>query len=184
MSPTRITLDLATRLLGSTSRQLDRAEKIVLEGISQRKPISVDAGNLAKKTDSFWDRAADNVARVGGSWPFIFGFFIFLAAWIAINSVFLAKANEAFDPYPFIFLNLVLSMLAAIQAPIIMMSQNRQAAKDRIAASHDYEVNLRSEIEILGLQEKLDLMREEQHQKLVANQEEIIELLRNIQGSS
>ena len=98
-----------------------------------------------------------------------------------MNSVVLARSNSAFDPYPFIFLNLVLSMLAAIQAPIIMMSQNRQAQKDRIAATHDYEVNLRSEIEILGLQEKLDVMRTEQHLELLSQHKEMLDLLRAMQ---
>ncbi|NRD89088.1 hypothetical protein C8024_05955 [Sphingopyxis sp. BSNA05] len=103
-------------------------------------------------------------------------------AWVGTNSIFLAKSSSAFDPYPYIFLNLVLSMLAAIQAPIIMMSQNRQAEKDRIAASHDYEVNLRSEIEILSVQEKLDILRNEQHVTLLDQQQEILALLRDIKG--
>ncbi|MEH6758798.1 MAG: DUF1003 domain-containing protein [Parasphingorhabdus sp.] len=181
MSPARITLALAHRILGADSRTLEKEERRVIDGISERKPISVDAGELAEKQEGFWDGAADKVASIGGSWPFIFGFFIFLLAWVGMNSVVLARSNSAFDPYPFIFLNLVLSMLAAIQAPIIMMSQNRQAQKDRIAATHDYEVNLRSEIEILGLQEKLDVMRTEQHLELLSQHKEMLDLLRAMQ---
>jgi uncharacterized membrane protein len=104
---------------------------------------------------------ADRVAAVGGSWGFIIAFAVVLLSWMIINSDLLTVMGlKPFDGYPFIFLNLMLSMLAAIQAPIIMMSQNRQAAKDRIAARHDYEVNLRTQLEILRLSRKVDrLMR-------------------------
>lgn len=119
-------------------------------------------------------RIADAVARVGGSWPFVIGFLIVLALWIALNA---ALAARAFDPYPFILLNLVLSCLAALQAPIIMMSQKRQAAKDRLDASHDYEVNLKAELEIRVLQETLDELREHRWAELVAQQQEQIRLL-------
>ena len=100
------------------------------------------------------ERVADRVASFGGSWTFILSFFSVLVGWIVLNAFLIAR--RPFDPYPFILLNLVLSCLAAIQAPIIMMSQNRQAAKDRIAARHDYEVNLRTQLEILRLSRKLD----------------------------
>ena len=183
MTTPRITLDLAHRLLGHRPEELEREEKRVVEGIAARAPISLDAHELAERDDRFWDRMADGVARIGGSWPFIFGFFLFLAVWVSLNTLVLARSDAAFDPYPYIFLNLVLSMLAAIQAPIIMMSQNRQAEKDRIAAAHDYEVNLRSEIELLGLQEKMDLLRGEQHQRIIAQSEEILEQLQLLVGS-
>ena len=103
------------------------------------------------------ERLADRVASVGGSWGFIIGFGLFLAAWAVINMVLLG--TRAFDPFPFIFLNLMLSMLAALQAPIIMMSQNRQAAKDRLEARLDYETNLRAEAQIEGLHEKIELLQ-------------------------
>ena len=103
---------------------------------------------------SFGDRLADKVAIVAGSWRFILGFCAFLAAWALFNVLVLVQ--WAFDPYPFIFLNLLLSMLAALQAPIIMMSQNRQAAKDRLAASLDYEVNVKAESAIADLHDKVD----------------------------
>lgn len=167
----RTTLELARKQLGLNP--LDAAEQKVIEHIESRRPISQDAGKIAEREDTFWDHLADGVARVGGSWTFIGSFLLFLAAWTATNAYFLTSA-DAFDPYPFIFLNLILSMLAALQAPIIMMSQNRQAEKDRLAAAHDYEVNLRSEIEILGMQEKLDKLRGEQHDKILQQQAELL----------
>jgi len=103
------------------------------------------------------ERLADRVASVGGSWGFIIAFGLFLAAWAILNMVLLGA--RAFDPFPFIFLNLMLSMLAALQAPIIMMSQNRQAAKDRLEARLDYETNLRAEAQIEGLHEKIELLQ-------------------------
>jgi uncharacterized membrane protein len=103
------------------------------------------------------ERLADRVASVGGSWGFIVAFGLFLAAWAVLNMVLLGA--RAFDPFPFIFLNLMLSMLAALQAPIIMMSQNRQAAKDRLEARLDYETNLRAEAQIEGLHEKIELLQ-------------------------
>nr|HPI47949.1 DUF1003 domain-containing protein [Hyphomonadaceae bacterium] len=104
-----------------------------------------------------WQKLADQVAKTGGSWGFIITFVIALALWVALNVLL---ATRAFDPYPFIFLNLMLSMVAALQAPIIMMSQNRQALVDRAAAEHDYVVNLRAELEIMLLHDKLDALRE------------------------
>ncbi len=178
----RVTPKLAKIMLGSDRTKLDRQELRVLDHIESRNPISTDAGNLADRADTRGNRVADAVARIGGSWGFIGGFFLFLFVWVFSNSLLLAVADK-FDPYPFIFLNLVLSMLAAIQAPIIMMSQNRQAEKDRIAASHDYEVNLRSELEILGMQQKLDRLRGEQHELILANQQEILALLRRLPSS-
>ena len=100
-----------------------------------------------------------------------------LVAWTALNSVVLAWYAAAFDPYPYIFLNLMLSMLAALQAPVILMSQNRQAARDRVAAGHDYEVNLKAELEIMGLHEKLDRMRSEHLEELLRAQREQLGLL-------
>ncbi len=113
-----------------------------------------------EKSSTFGERLADQVAAVGGSWKFIIGFGVFILLWSVINTVLLA--THAFDPYPFIFLNLTLSMLAAVQAPLILMSQNRAAARDRIVANHDYEVNLKAEIEIAALHEKLDQIRSQE----------------------
>lgn len=108
---------------------------------------------------TFGQRLADRVAAVGGSWGFIIGFGVFLGAWAILNTVVLAA--HAFDPFPFIFLNLMLSMLAALQAPVIMMSQNRQTAKDRFEARLDYETNQRAETQIEALHDKIDTLREE-----------------------
>lgn len=178
MNPARVTLEIAKNLLNARLGEAEEAR--VVDHIERRAPISEDASERASKDFTIWDRLADSVARIGGSWPFIGFFFLFLLLWTGINSFALAKDN-AFDPYPYIFLNLMLSMLAAIQAPIIMMSQNRQAEKDRVAAAHDYEVNLRAELEILGMQKKLDRLRGEQHELILANQAELIQRIDRIQ---
>jgi uncharacterized membrane protein len=121
---------------------------------------SRDVGDIVDEQATFGERLSDKVAAVGGSWKFIMVFAAVLLGWMLLNSQILGKLGTPFDPYPFIFLNLMLSTLAAIQAPIIMMSQNRQSAKDRIAAAHDYEVNLRAELEILRLHAKIDALLE------------------------
>jgi uncharacterized membrane protein len=105
------------------------------------------------------ERLADKVAAFGGSWTFILSFAAVLIGWVLLNSEVLAHWHRQFDPHPYILLNLFLSMLAALQAPVIMMSQNRQAAKDRLQARHDYEVNLRAELEIASLHQKVDALR-------------------------
>ena len=117
---------------------------------------------------------ADGVAAFGGSWAFLIIFGIVLAIWVALN---LALRGIAPDPYPFIFLNLILSMVAAVQAPVIMMSQNRQSAKDRLVTSHDYECNLKAEIEIMALHDKVDQMRNDDLKALLGKQQEQIDLL-------
>src|SRR6476661_1867735 len=113
---------------------------------------------LFGRGQSFGDRLSDKVAAVGGSWGFIIAFSIFLVGWTVLNTLVLAR--HAFDPFPFIFLNLMLSMVAALQAPIIMMSQNRQSAKDRLEDRIDYETNAHAAAEIAGVQDKLDLLLE------------------------
>ncbi|WP_062011474.1 DUF1003 domain-containing protein [Aureimonas sp. AU4] len=159
MDPIRNGRSLALRIFGRPLERLKPVERRVLESSRQHQPISSDVNDKIQGETTFGDRLADAIARVGGSWSFIIGFLAFLAAWVVMNSVLLVR--EAFDPYPYIFLNLVLSMIAAIQAPIIMMSQNRAAKRDRLDASLDYEVNLKAEIEIMALHEKLDDMRRE-----------------------
>jgi uncharacterized membrane protein len=157
----------AARLLGRDPASLDAEERNVLNSMAEGRPISVDIGEESEIHSTFWDRLADRVAAIGGSWGFIFGFLGILIGWMILNTDILGHFGDAFDPYPYIFLNLMLSMVAALQAPVIMMSQNRQAAKDRLAASHDYEVNLRAELEIMRLHEKIDLLRRE-HSELIA----------------
>jgi len=122
-------------------------------------------------------KMADKVASFGGSWIFIVIFMGVMVIWVILNSFILIKLNSSFDPYPYILLNLVLSMLAAIQAPIILMSQNRQAYKDRLSAEHDYEVNLKAELEIIGLREKVDSLKQERWKELILIQEEQLMLL-------
>jgi uncharacterized membrane protein len=148
---------LARDLLNCAYAELSSQKKSVIDLIADQRPSGV--GPVLQDERDWWERLADSVARIGGSWSFIIGFCCALGIWIAAN-VILAVSGRAFDPFPFIFLNLMLSMVAALQAPIIMMSQNRQSAKDRAAAEHDYVVNLRAELEIMLLHDKLDALRE------------------------
>jgi uncharacterized membrane protein len=150
--------ELARRYLSKEPHALDPEERNVLQSFEARRPISRDATDIEEAEASFGDRLADRVAAVGGSWGFIIAFMAVLFGWMLLNSGILTHWGHPFDAYPYIFLNLMLSMLAAIQAPIIMMSQNRASDRDRIAASHDYEVNLRAELEIMRLHEKIDLL--------------------------
>ncbi|HEX9806406.1 MAG TPA: DUF1003 domain-containing protein [Alteraurantiacibacter sp.] len=148
---------LARDLLGRDLEDLDPEEQRVIERVATGTFIGVDAHEAAQIHASLGERLADRVAAVGGSWYFIIAFGVVLFGWMALNSGLLRWLGLGpFDEFPYILLNLVLSMLAAIQAPIILMSQNRQGAKDRIAARHDYEVNLRTQLEILRLSRKLD----------------------------
>jgi uncharacterized membrane protein len=152
---------VATTLLDRSFQSLSASERRVILKIAKKETIARDVGEEEAEDAPFWDRLADRVATVGGSWGFIFGFGVVLVGWMLLNSEILKAYGLAFDPYPYIFLNLMLSMVAALQAPIIMMSQNRHSAKDRMAAQHDYEVNLRAELEIMRLHEKLDMLRDE-----------------------
>ena len=170
---------LARRLLEIRPDELTAQERKVLTKLASRARISEDINTTFSSQMTFGDRLADSVAAFGGSWTFIILFFIVLAAWVSANTILLGNI-DAFDPYPFIFLNLVLSMIAAIQAPIIMMSQNRQSAKDRLVAGHDYEINLKAELEILSLHEKLDDVRQEKLATLMKQQSEQMKILTQI----
>ena len=146
-------------------------ESLHLPSLRQRDPHPPANG-----APTLGERVADRVAAFGGSWPFIGIFLALMAVWMFINS----QSNRPYDPYPFILLNLVLSCLAALQAPIIMMSQNRQAARDRADAQHDYEVNLIAEAQVLEIHRKLDEMRTTQVTELLELQRRqmvILELL-------
>lgn len=147
---------LAQRLLELDYQDIPARERKVIERVARRVAVSRNTNVMHEETLTFGEKLADMVAAIGGSWSFVATFGLVLAAWISMNTIALARP---FDPYPFILLNLFLSMIAAVQAPIIMMSQNRQATKDRLRAAHDYEVNLKAEIEIMALHEKLDEMR-------------------------
>ena len=149
---------LARELLGREFDALEGEEQRVLTRVASGTLIGPDADEVAQANSTWGDR----VAAVGGSWGFIISFGVVLVAWVVINTGVLPDLGlPAFDAYPYIFLNLMLSMLAAVQAPIILMSQNRQAMKDRIAARHDYEVNLRTQIEILRLARRVDALASE-----------------------
>ena len=161
---------LARRILEIGYDDLPARERQVLERVAKRMAVSRDWSTSFEQDRTFGERLADRIAAFGGSWTFITLFGLAIAVWVAINTVlFFRWGADPFDPYPFILLNLFLSLVAAIQAPIIMMSQNRQATKDRLQASHDYEVNLKAEIEIMALHEKLDEMRQKDLQELVAS---------------
>ncbi len=160
----------AKELLNTRFEDLTARERRVLERLAQRRRISRNINRSLDENTSCGDRLADRVAAFGGSWTFIGLFGLVLLLWIGGNSILVFAGQNTFDPYPFIFLNLILSMLAAIQAPVIMMSQNRQAAKDRAAADHDYEVNLKAELEILQLHDKFDDLRQNQMGALLQQQ--------------
>jgi uncharacterized membrane protein len=158
---------LAQRILDMGYDDMPARERHVIERVAKRMSVSRNINAEFDTVLSFGDRLADRVASFGGSWIFLILFGLALVAWVALNSIILAQANATFDPYPYILLNLFLSMLAAVQAPIIMMSQNRLAVKDRLQAAHDYEVNLKAEIEIMALHEKLDELRAKEIAELV-----------------
>jgi uncharacterized membrane protein len=169
--------ELSQQLLHKAFDSLSPREQKVIRLISQRLHVSRDVLTEHEETLTFGQRMADRVAALGGSWAFIILFFIAMVCWIASNSYLLVQWKDVFDPYPYILLNLVLSMMAAIQAPVIMMSQNRQAAKDRADATHDYEVNLKAELEIMALHQKMDALREHQWEELITMQKEQLRLL-------
>jgi len=135
-------------------------EELIHELISGK--VSKNINNTHDENSTLGERTADKIATFGGSWTFIISFGVVLVTWIIVNAVILR--SKAFDPYPFVFLNLVLSCLAAIQAPIIMMSQNRQTEKDRLTAANDYLINLKSEIIVEDLHKKIDVLMEQQEE--------------------
>ena len=174
--------DAAEKLFNSEYEKLTEQERHVAHHITERTPISTNVVQDYSEQMTFGQKMADKVASFGGSWVFISIFACVMVIWILLNSFILIKLNSSFDPYPYILLNLVLSMLAAIQAPIILMSQNRQAYKDRLSAEHDYEVNLKSELEIIALHEKVDSLRQEQWKELISIQQEQLRLLSQLVG--
>jgi uncharacterized membrane protein len=162
---------------GKTWMPVTTEERQVVEAMKRGKPITRNVLQESEQADTFGARLADRVAKFGGSWTFILIFLAFLCFWTILNTAILGPRREAFDPYPYIFLNLFLSMLAALQAPVIMMSQNRQGEKDRLHAANDYEVNLKAELEIRALHEKLDTLRTLEWQALVEQQRRQIDML-------
>lgn len=163
-----------TSLLRAKGTKVHGAEEKVVKAIADNKFITADINLVEEDKLTFGEKLADTVARFGGSWKFIILFVIILLVWITINAV--ALFQKPFDPYPFILLNLILSCLAALQAPVIMMSQNRQEAKDRQRGEDDYKVNLKSELEIKLLGEKVD--------HLLLDQREILEKMIQLHEST
>ena len=163
-------------LLATETEQIGKLNRIVLQAIEEENLISNKLYEFEEKNISLSNRVADKVAAFGGSWLFVLSFLAVMGIWILYNSVY----THGFDPYPFILLNLILSTVAAIQAPIIIMSQNRKESKDRQRGVNDYMVNLKSEIEIRNMHEKLDLLISEQMKTLFELQRLQVEMIQDI----
>jgi uncharacterized membrane protein len=158
--------------------ELTELEKTVLNSVTNNKTLTDKIDGEEEKVLTIGQRIADKVASFGGSWTFIISFGVFIFIWITINVFWLVNKN--FDPYPFILLNLILSCLAALQAPVIMMSQNRQEDKDRDRSKKDYMINLKSELEIRTLHEKIDHFIMDQQQELLEIQKVQVEMMADI----
>ncbi len=167
------------RLLKSGNDQLIKLQKIVEQTIEDEKLIVENLLHPPKETLSRGQSISDKVARFGGSWKFIISFSVILTVWILFNT--LTPKRDDFDPYPFILMNLVLSAIAALQAPIIMMSQNRKEEKDRKRSENDYLINLKAELEVRSLHQKIDLLLEEQIKILFESQAKQLEILKSIE---
>ncbi|MCJ2045276.1 DUF1003 domain-containing protein [Methylobacterium sp. J-078] len=167
---------LARQLMEAGLEGLSERERRVILHVAKRCHVSRDVNRVLVERQTFGERLADRVAQLGGSWGFILVFTGMLGAWVVLNTVILGGA-AGFDPYPYIFLNLILSMVAALQAPVILMSQNRQAARDRVAAGLDYEINLKAEVEIMALHDKLDRIRMERLESVLDAQSIQIEAI-------
>lgn len=166
-------------LLKSENEQLIKLQKIVEQTIEEEKLIVENLLHPPKETLTRGQSISDKVARFGGSWKFIISFSVILTLWILFNT--LTPKRDDFDPYPFILMNLVLSAIAALQAPIIMMSQNRKEEKDRKRSENDYLINLKAELEVRGLHQKIDLLLEEQIKILFESQAKQLEILKSIE---
>ena len=158
--------------------ELSALDQEVIESLEQHEILSADIEKQFEKKLTFGERLSDRIAEFGGSWKFLITFGVVIIVWIGANVALLA--TRAFDPYPFILLNLILSCLAAVQAPVIMMSQNRAEARDRLRAENDYKVNLKAELEIRHLHEKIDHLLRRQYNRLFEIQQIQIELLEEI----
>lgn len=156
--------NLAKALLGQPFGELSDGEQKVIESIAENTSVAADVNETFHGSLSFGQIVADKIAAFGGSWSFIGLFFAFIIGWMLVNTIWL-MGDHAFDPYPFILLNLGLSSLAALQAPIIMMSQNRQAAKDRLEQQATFEINLKLELELMRLHEKFDELKSDMNRE-------------------
>ncbi|SOE20076.1 Uncharacterized membrane protein [Spirosomataceae bacterium TFI 002] len=169
-----------TNLLNAESTHIKKLQEIVKQTIEDENLIIQNLLNPPREILSRGQRISDKVAEFGGSWAFIISFFVILTIWIIYNVT--APRGDEFDPYPFILMNLILSCIAALQAPIIMMSQNRQEEKDRKRSENDYMINLKAELEIRSLNQKLDLLLQEQIKVLFESQAKQMEILRHIES--
>ena len=167
------------QMLRDERGELTALDKAVIDSIGQHQTLTSDTEAVFADRLTFGERMADRVAAFVGSWTFILSFGFVLAAWIAANSIALL-ASDRFDPYPFILLNLALSCVAAVQAPLIMMSQRRQETKDRLRSENDYQVNLKAEVEIRQLHEKLDHILLRQWERLAEIQQIQLELMEDL----
>ncbi len=165
-------------LLEEEKGEVTTLEEKVISSMKDRKVLSENTTAVFDRQLTLGEKLADRIAGFAGSWTFIIIFFIVLMVWITINSIILLF--RPFDPYPFILLNLVLSCIAAIQAPVIIMSQNRQEARDRLQAQHDYQVNLKAELEIQNLHEKIDHLLINQGRRLLEIQKIQVELMEEL----
>ena len=170
--------DYIKEVLEDEIGELSALDQEVIESLEQHEILSSDLSKQFEKKLTFGERLSDHIAEFGGSWRFIILFGAVLFGWIILNAIFLL--NRGFDPYPFILLNLVLSCLAAIQAPVIMMSQNRAEARDRLRGENDYKVNLKAELEIRHLHEKIDHLLRRQYNRLFEIQQIQVELLEEL----
>lgn len=166
----------------STNAQIRQLQEIVHKAVEEEKLLSDKLAEENNEPSTFGERLSDQIAEFGGSWTFITSFMAVLFGWIILNTFILAA--RAFDPFPYIFLNLVLSCIAAIQAPVIMMSQNRKEIRDHKRAENDYLINLKAEIEIRNLHQKVDVMLADQHQQMIDLQLKQLQLLEKLEKSS
>ncbi len=167
-------------IITAKSEQIRKLQEIVKKAIEEETLITNNLLNPPREILTRGQSVSDKVAKFGGSWTFIISFFILLVSWILFNTLTPVKDN--FDPYPFILMNLILSCIAALQAPIIMMSQNRQEEKDRKRAENDYLINLKSELEIKAVNQKIELLIQEQIQTLFESQEIQLKILKKIEN--
>lgn len=170
--------DYVKEVLEDEIGELSALDQEVVDSLQQHEILSENIGDEFDRELTFGERLSDRIAAFGGSWTFIMSFGVVLFIWLLVNTVVLA--TRAFDPYPFILMNLILSCIAALQAPVIMMSQNRSEARDRARAENDYKVNLKAELEIRHLHEKIDHLLRKQYNRLFEIQQIQIELLEEL----
>ncbi|MCB0748891.1 MAG: DUF1003 domain-containing protein [Ignavibacteriae bacterium] len=166
------------KIMEDEKGELSTLEKDVINKLTEYETISVNIDNEFDSTLTFGEKLSDKIAAFGGSWNFIITFGLIIFLWIGINSYFLI--TQPFDPYPFILLNLILSTLAALQAPVIMMSQNRQETRDRKRSEEDYKINLKSELELRQLHQKVDHLLVQQWERMMGIQELQLEMLEEL----